>query len=214
MVEPMVAGGDSWARLLQVAKEGSPEAIGKILDSFRNALEHVIERRLPPALRAKASASDVVQASLLTAHQQFHRFEGQSPAEFVAWLHTILRHHLEHLRRAYGATAKRDVHREVSLQAVNPDGIPLEQVLATSAPSPADTAAAQERQESLRHGYERLPQEYQHILHYHFWEQLSFREIGERLHCSEDAARSKHRRALRLLGKMLPAVAQEIDLGS
>jgi RNA polymerase sigma-70 factor (ECF subfamily) len=64
--------------------------------------------------QAKIDASDIVQQTLLDAHQKQAQFRGATEAEWMAWLKQILAHNLADAVRGL-ARAKRDVSRERSL---------------------------------------------------------------------------------------------------
>lgn len=203
---------DSWMELMSVARTGSREAIGKLLDAFRRVLDHDIRRRLTRTLQSKESASDLVQQSFATAYKNFESFQGSTPEEFRAWLREILQHHLEHFCRAYRTTAKRNINREVALAWMDPrTGATLEQVLISKLPSPIEVAATEERYDHLKRAYVLLPPDAQQILRWHFWERASFKLIAARLQCSEEAARSRHRRALATLRDLITPRTSSVE---
>lgn len=81
------------------------------LARFRDYLVMLAGARLPPALRAKVSPSDVAQQSLLQAHRRLDQFRGRTEAEFAAWLRRILARNLVDTLRRFRGPA-RDVGRE------------------------------------------------------------------------------------------------------
>ena len=52
---------------------------------------------------------------MLEAYRDFHKFRGNTEAEWLAWLRKILAHNAANFVRHYRGTAKRQAHREVSL---------------------------------------------------------------------------------------------------
>jgi RNA polymerase sigma-70 factor (ECF subfamily) len=68
----------------------------------RDYLRLLSQVGLDPRLRALADSSDVVQQTLLRAHERIDQFLGNSEAEFLAWLRAILARQLADLARRAG----------------------------------------------------------------------------------------------------------------
>ena len=88
---------------------------GEILDACRSYLLIVANAELSRDVAAKVSPSDIVQETLMEAHQAFDRFHGQTREEMLAWLRQILRNNLLNAARRYRQTASRQVALEVRL---------------------------------------------------------------------------------------------------
>ena len=61
-----------------------PGALDRLLESYRNYLRLLARTGIDPALRGKTDASDLVQETLLKAHQHFDQFEGETEADATA----------------------------------------------------------------------------------------------------------------------------------
>jgi RNA polymerase sigma-70 factor (ECF subfamily) len=185
-------------KLLAAARAGSAEALGKALETCRRYLLLVAERRLDPKLRAKGGASDLVQETFLEAQRDFDAFRGTSEAELLAWLSRLLLNNVGNFARRYRGTDKRDVGREVVLQAdgsssaVAPDP-------AADTPSPSRQAMDNEQAAALQQALARLPDDQRQAIVMRYQEGLSFEEIGRRLNRSPDAARKLWTRAMERL---------------
>jgi RNA polymerase sigma-70 factor (ECF subfamily) len=117
-------------------------------EPFREYLRVLADLHLPGHLRGKLDPSDVVQQTLLRAHEKRAQFRGTSDAEAAGWLRAILANTLAEAARRFGRD-RRDVGREVSLDAaVEESSARLEAWLAADQSTPS--AAAHRGEELLR----------------------------------------------------------------
>jgi RNA polymerase sigma-70 factor (ECF subfamily) len=190
------------AQWLPAARAGCNEALGQVLEQCRRFLLRIATKELDPALKAKGGASDLVQLTFLEAQRDFARFHGDSEGELRAWLRRLLIDNLANFRRRFSGTAKRQVGREVALEAgsaVSSRGGGLY----AATPSPSAEAIAHERAEALQRSLARLPEDYRQVITLRHQEQRSFEEIGRVMQRSPDAARKLWTRAIeRLRGEL------------
>ena len=188
------------AQWLAAAQGGSREALGQVLETLRGYLLLVADRELDPELRAKGGASDLVQETFLEAHRDFARFHGTSVEELRAWLRCLLLNNVANFTRQYRQRAKRDVGREVALEA---GGSSHERGagLAADILSPSGQAVAHEQAEALAKAMERLPPDYRRVLALRHEEQLAFDQIGQQMQRTANAARMLWLRAVERLQK-------------
>jgi RNA polymerase sigma-70 factor (ECF subfamily) len=165
---------------------------------------HVIARQLlDDRLRGKFDSSDIVQQTLLQAHQSIDQFRGSTEAERVAWLRQILARCLANALRDF-ARQKRDITRERSLEeAVNESSIRLAEWLAAEQPSPSQRAEDHEDLLRLAEAMSRLPEGQREALVLQHWEGLSLAQIGERLGRSPVAVAGLIKRGLKQLRLLL-----------
>ncbi|MFK7820245.1 MAG: sigma-70 family RNA polymerase sigma factor [Planctomycetaceae bacterium] len=120
-------------------------------------------------LRAKVDPSDIVQQTLLQAHNARASFRGSTEGELMAWLKQILTRVLTHAARDFGAM-RRDVKREISLQGeFQQSWMKVDQVLAESGSAPCDRAERNDEKLKLCAAVERLPADQRRAVErYHF----------------------------------------------
>jgi len=180
---------------LTAARNGSADALGRLLDVCRQYLLQVANGELESRIQAKVGASDLVQETYLEAQRIFERFHGSSPGELRAWLRAILLNKLATCARQYLDTAKRQVGREIGLDAG--DSRPIDPA------GPAATASSimigDERVELLMTALGRLPDDYRKVILWRQVENLPFEEMAARLDRSVDAVRKLWWRALQAL---------------
>jgi RNA polymerase sigma-70 factor (ECF subfamily) len=193
--------------LLTQALGGAEGCRGQLLQLYSNYLKLLARAQLDERIRARVSPSDVVQESLLEAHRDFAQFRGRSANEFLAWLRQILVHNLAHVLDRHLTAEKRDVRREVAMEAI---GASLErsamrfvQVLADDSASPSAAAMQQEQLLALADALTELPEDYRDVIVLRHMEALSFKEIAERMQRSEGAVRMLWLRAMDQLRSLL-----------
>ena len=188
-------------QLIDAARGGSRDALGRLLEAWRQYLLLVADHELGPDLQAKVGASDVVQETFLKAHREFANFRGQSEDELAAWLHRILVNNVASIGRRYAKTNKRDVSKEISLtgpsEADSEIALPE---LAGDVESPSALASNREEGMRMQDALMRLPQEYRLIIRLRHQEKRSFIEIGRLIDRSADASRKLWLRAIERLG--------------
>jgi RNA polymerase sigma-70 factor (ECF subfamily) len=143
--------------------------------------------QLDPRWQAKLDPSDIVQQTLLQAHQARHTFRGQSAAERAAWLRQILARVLANAVRDLGR-AKRDVGRERSLEvALEESNARLEGWLAAEQSSPSESVERNERLLQLAAALAQLPEDQREAVTLHHLQGWSLGELAKHLDRSEAA---------------------------
>ncbi|MBI2825523.1 MAG: sigma-70 family RNA polymerase sigma factor [Planctomycetia bacterium] len=187
-------------RWINEARAGSSHALGRLLEGCRKYLLLVANQGLDSDLRPKAGASDLVQDTFFDVQRGFSAFRGSTEAELLAWVRAIMDHRLANHARRYRGTHKRDIGRELPLDAGDDrtDG-----QLADADRTPATMAAAHDDEARLQAALARLPETLRRVLLLRNWERATFREIGEIMNASPDTVRKQWGRAVRLLGREL-----------
>ena len=173
------------------------------LDRFRAYLHLLARLSLASRLRGKVDPSDVVQQTLLQAHEHLGQFRGQSDAELAAWLRRILANHLAKLIRDFGR-ARRDVAAERSLEAeLGVSSVRLRDWVAAGESSPSARAARDEDAVRLADALAELPEPQRDALVLQHWQGLSLAEIGHRLDRTPAAVAGLIKRGVRRLRELL-----------
>jgi RNA polymerase sigma-70 factor (ECF subfamily) len=179
------------------------EANGATLERFRAYLGLLSQLHLDPRVRGKLDPSDMVQQTLLQAHQARKQFHGQTEGELVGWLRQILARNLAHAVRDLGR-AKRDLNCERSLEmALAQSSGRLERWLAADQSSPGEQAARHEQAIRLAEALQALPPPQREALVLQHWQGWSLTEIGAHLGRSAEAVAGLIKRGLRQLRLLL-----------
>src|SRR3954466_14287738 len=86
------------------------------LEHYRDYLRLLARSQLDPRLRGQLDPSDLVQQTLLQAHQNLGRFRGTTDAELQARLRAILAQQLAQVARRHGPRAGRAQSLEQALE--------------------------------------------------------------------------------------------------
>jgi RNA polymerase sigma-70 factor (ECF subfamily) len=184
-----------------MSREG--DASGPALEGYRPYLLLLARLRLDPRLRARVDASDVVQQTLLEAHQARGQFRGTSAAEEAAWLRQILARNLANAVRDL-LRDKRDLRREQSLEAtVEESSRRLDAWLAAEQSSPSARAEHNEQGVRLAAALAELPEDQREALTRHHLEGWPLEDVARHLSRSREAVAGLIKRGLRQLRERL-----------
>jgi RNA polymerase sigma-70 factor (ECF subfamily) len=184
-------------QLLAEARTGGPDALGPLLEPYRNYLRLLARLELGRHLQGKLDASDVVQDTFLEAHRHFGQFRGTSEPQLTQWLRQILAGKVANLLRHHLGTQARDARRErAGTVDLERSSAMLAQGLFSPVSSPSQQAARREQAVLVADALERLPEDYRDVLLLRHWEGLTFTAIAQRLGRSEDAIEKLWLRAL------------------
>jgi RNA polymerase sigma-70 factor (ECF subfamily) len=181
----------------------TPFESDRVLGQYRSYLHLLAEARLDHRLRSKLDPSDIVQETLLHAHQAWGGFHGKSEGELAAWLRQILARNLLHCVRDMHR-ACRDVDREVSLEAAIERSVDhLERWLAAEESSVSQKAVRGEGIAELAKAVQGLPDGTREAIVLHYWQDCSLAEIGEHLGRSKADVAGLLRSGVKLLRRQM-----------
>jgi RNA polymerase sigma-70 factor, ECF subfamily len=178
------------AVLLRRARDGSGEALGALFEACGARLLALIRLRLGGSLRRDLESRDILQATFLKAFEHLEQFEGSGSRTLMAWLAAIARNEIRD-RAQYLGRQRRDAGARVSLHSSLP--------VAETVSSHVSRLQIKADTRLLEQALADLSDDHREVIVLRQFEELSFREIGERLGRSEDAARMLFARALAAL---------------
>ena len=167
------------------------------LDRFRPYLALLAQTQLDRKFRQRIDASDVVQQTLLEAHEKRAQYRGHSDAELAGWLRQMLVHNIADVVRAL-VRPKRDIRREQSLEREIDDSLSrAHSWLAIDQSSPSQHAAKCETMLRMADALGDLPEDQRSAIVMHHLNGLKLREIAEHFGRSESAVAGLLHRGLK-----------------
>jgi RNA polymerase sigma-70 factor (ECF subfamily) len=149
------------------------------LERYADYLRLLARLQLSSRLQGKLDASDVVQQTLLHAHQSRSQFRGRGEAEWLAWLRTILANVLATVARRFGAEG-RDLARERSLEAqLEESSSRLDALLTADQSSPSERAVRGEELVRLARAMAQLPPDQERVVELHHLKGLPVGEVAQ-----------------------------------
>ena len=187
-------------QLLQEARAGVGEQLGRLLQLYRNYLAILAATQVNSRLRSRVSPSDIVQETMLAAHRDFRDFRGETEREFIAWLRQILIHTIHHMVELHFRAKRRDIRREISIEQLSRrfDESAVSFACGFVDPGPSPSAAARRREAAvlLADQLSQLRPQYREVIVLRNLQGLSFEEVGRRMNRSNSAVRMLWLRAI------------------
>jgi RNA polymerase sigma-70 factor (ECF subfamily) len=190
-------------KLLQQARRGDLDALGRLLETQRTALRRMAEGRLGERIEVRVDASDVIQQTFLEAHRSFQQFAGQDARELVAWLHGILDHKVAGAVRDHTLLQKRDVRREQSMDDSHGGKAPLKQQLNAGHSSPSQKAIRGEEEQRLFEALTSLPADQREAVRLRHLEGWALADIAQHLGRSSTATAGLIKRGMQTLRRQM-----------
>jgi RNA polymerase sigma-70 factor (ECF subfamily) len=147
------------------------------LEHYREYLRLLARLQLDPRLRSQLDPSDIVQQTLLKAHERLDQFRGQSDEEMRAWLRAILARALVDAVRKFGRQ-KGDRAQSLEL-ALEQSSAKLEALLASEESSPSLGALRAERLIELAEALARLPEDQRSAVELRYLHGLAVPDVAE-----------------------------------
>ena len=200
----MSSGSADVEQLMGRAQAGDADALGELLQLYRNYLALLARLNIDARLQGKVDASDLVQETFLKAHRNFGQFRGNTEEELVSWLRQILTNNLANLVRHYLGLKRRDVRLERQLAAeMDRSSRLMDGGLIAPGSSPSRQASRREQAVLLADVLKQLPADYREVLILRHLEGLTFAQVAQRLGRTEDSVQKLWVRALARLRRSL-----------
>ena len=195
--------------LIHRARSGDRSAENELLQKCRSYVSIIARAQIEGWMRTKFDASDLVQQTLLEAHQGIENFKGETEAEWLGWLRGILNHNTLDFARKYQGAAKRNVSREFSIDqagGVSGNSDQRQWELKDQTETPSRVLLNREQEILMAEAVSQLPADYQEVIMLRNLQRLSFKEVAERMDRSPGAVQMLWLRALNRLQELLGSV--------
>jgi RNA polymerase sigma-70 factor (ECF subfamily) len=200
----MITSGQTVEHLLPLARAGQADALGQLLELYRNYLELLARLQIGRRLQSKVDAADLVQETFLDAHATFAEFRGDTERELVGWLRQVLAFNLATLIRRFFGTRQRNVELERELAGeLDASSQALDRGFVAATTSPSQRAVRREQAVLLADALGQLPADYREVIILRQLEGLSFFEVAQQMNRSQDSVKKLWVRGLaRLRGAL------------
>ncbi len=188
---------DKTRHLVGLAQDGDESALNRLCNVYGARILWIIRLRMGRELRSKLESIDIVQDVLMSALKDLGNFTYKTEGDFLRWLSRIAENRIRgHIQRLH--MNKRDIRKEVRLNDHRPtaeDSVvaTLDAVVTTT---PSVIVSKREDLDKLTKAIDSLKPEYRQVIVLTKIEGLSYKEVGERLNKSADAARMLFSRAM------------------
>ncbi|MHB8524158.1 MAG: RNA polymerase sigma factor [Limisphaerales bacterium] len=178
--------------LLAGARAGDAAAFCRVIEPRQTRLF----RQAVVLCRDPTVAEDLVAETLVEAWKSLRHYN--ETCRLSTWLYAILLHrHQKTLRRARSRPIP--LSALPALEAEQREA--SQQNLAATGPTPAETAADNERAAQLRQWIDALPEKHRQVILLRFFEEASMSDMAAVLHCSVGTVKSRLHHALEKLRK-------------
>ena len=196
-----------WSRyeppITQWVRRSDDEALAEVMKHYRPMLLAIARQGWDRRFQARADLSDAVQQAWSAVALKLPKKNFACREEFQVYLIKTIRSQLISLRRFLIRTQKRSVVREVRLED---DSVDHQAFQRQPSVTPLDQVIQQEFSRLALDAIRKLPRELQRLLILRFRRGLTYREIAERMHRSEDEARRLVDHAVCLIRKDIRGV--------
>ena len=182
---------------------GGRPSLTKPLEHFREYLRLLARLQIDPRLRGKLDPSDLVQETLLKAHERRQQFRGQSDAELAGWLRQILANQLAEAMRSF-RRQQRNVDLEKSLEsALEESSARIQRWLSLDHAGPGQQALRNEQLLQLGEALAQLPDDQRMALEMRHLQGLPVARISEEMGRTVPSVTGLLRRGMKRLRELL-----------
>ena len=184
--------------LLERARGGDEEALGRLVGHYRGRLRRMVDHRLDQRLRGRCDASDVVQSASFEIVERFPEWSQRRDMSFYHWCRFLTLQKLTEMGRVHLGTAKRDARRERPAE-VKPGVLDSGRVAADFTDDgtlPDGTAIKNEAKARLVEVLEGMSRLDREVLVMRHFEGMSSSDVAAQLGIDVETARKRYQRAL------------------
>ena len=173
------------------------------IDHYREYLLILARLQMDACLQGIIDASDLVQQTLLKAHQCRDQFRGRTEGERAAWLRAILAGTMiDTVRKFSRESDRRGRTRELEL-ALGESSCRLEALLADDQSSPSERFQHHEQLMRLSGALARLPEDQRQAVELRHIQELPIVEIGRLMSRSTPAVGGLLQRGMKMLRELM-----------
>ncbi|GAB5403348.1 MAG: sigma-70 family RNA polymerase sigma factor [Aureliella sp.] len=187
-------------------RAGSKEALAELFSQYRDRLKRIVQFRLDYRLAGRISESDVLQDAYVSAASRLEHFGNHPEMSPFLWLRLVVGQQLVNLYRQHIETDKRDIRKEVSIQAPAHSAqtsIAIAAKLIGSAAGASEIVAQAERIERLELTLNDMDSMDREVIALRHFEELSNAETATVLGIQPAAASKRYIRAMSRLAQLM-----------
>ena len=174
--------------LVTLAKKGDRAALEHLCQIYGERVHWIVRFRMGSEIRLKLDSMDVVQDAFLFALEDLDDFNYRDEGDFLRWLSKIAENRIrDNIKKLHAD--KRDIRKEVLLRNLVPTthGSLLGALGPVASTTPSLIISKREELSKLERAIDELRPEYREVIILKKIEELSYKEISNRLGKSTDA---------------------------
>lgn len=197
---------DKTLELLNSVKDGSADAVNRLMDRHRPAVRRLIQMRLDKALARRVDASDVAQDVMFEASRRMDDYIRNPSMPFHLWLRQLARDRIIDMHRRHRGAQRRSIDREQHVTSLGGDdrsAVDLAGLLKDAELTPAAATLRREMEDRFLLALNELSDDDRELIVMRHFEHLGNSEVADALGLSPPAAGMRYLRAIRRLREVL-----------